>query len=101
MRFTALPSGPSAVYFSIGGGFIVREGQKLNAADEREPVAFPFSSGAEMLDYGIPIWQLMLENEKAWHSEQEVRDYLARIWQTMQECMQRGAGYGGHPSRRP
>jgi L-serine dehydratase len=89
MRFTATP-GPSAVYFSVGGGFIQREGQTVNAADEREPVAFPFCSGAQMLDYGIPIWQLMLENEKAWHSEQEVRDYLARIWQTMQDCMQRG-----------
>jgi L-serine dehydratase len=89
MRFTAIP-GPSAVYYSTGGGFIQREGQKSNAADEREPVAFPFKSGAQLLDYGMPIWQLMLENEKAWHSEQEVRDYLARIWKTMQECMQRG-----------
>ncbi len=89
MRFTATP-GPSVVYFSIGGGFIVRAGQLPNAADEREPVAFPFSSGAQLLDYGIPIPELMLENEKAWHSEQEVREYLAKIWKIMQYCMQRG-----------
>jgi L-serine dehydratase len=93
MRFTALLNGgpgPNVVYYSTGGGFIQREGETQNAADAREPVAFPFSSAAQLLDYDIPVWQLMLENEKAWHSELEVRDYLARIWQTMQACMQRG-----------
>jgi L-serine dehydratase len=89
MRFTAIP-GPSVVYYSTGGGFIQRDGETRNAADEREPVAFPFDSGAQLLDYGIPIWQLMLENEKAWHSEQEVRDYITKIWQTMHACMERG-----------
>ncbi len=89
MRFTAVP-GPSVIYYSTGGGFIRREGETLNAADAREPVAFPFESAVQLLDYGIPVCQLMLENEKAWHSEQEVREYLTRIWQTMQACMQRG-----------
>jgi L-serine dehydratase len=32
----------------------------------------------------------MLENEKAWHTEEEVRAYLARVWQAMKQCMQRG-----------
>ena len=88
MRFTATP-GPSVVYYSIGGGFILREGQKANAGG-RPPVPHPFGSGAEMLAYGIPIWKLMLENEKAWHTEREIREYVARIWKAMQACMQRG-----------
>ena len=94
MRFTATP-GPSVVYYSTGGGFIQREGETRNAADEREPVAFPFESAAQLLDYGIPVWELMLENEKAWHSEQEVRDYLTKIWQTMHACMERGLATEG------
>jgi L-serine dehydratase len=88
MRFTARP-GPSVVYYSIGGGFIVREGEKADATD-RCPVPYPFRSGAEMLAYGIPVWKLMLENEKAWHSEDEIRAYTARIWQAMRDSINRG-----------
>jgi L-serine dehydratase len=92
MRFTAYLSGGSCrsvIYYSIGGGFILREGQ---APDDnaRPPVPYPFRSGAEMLAYGIPIWKLMLENEKAWHSEAEIRVYATGIWQAMRDCMNRG-----------
>ena len=76
MRFTAKlfqeKPGPSVVYYSIGGGFIQREGEKA-ADNERVPVPYPFRSGAEMLAYGVPVWKLMLENEKAWHTEDEIR----------------------------
>lgn len=93
MKFTAM-SGPTAVYYSIGGGFIRREGEPAEACDNRPPVPYPFASGAEMLaqsrEHNLPIWRLMLENEKAWHSEAEIRDYLSRIWHVMQDCAARG-----------
>jgi L-serine dehydratase len=41
-------------------------------------------------EQGFSIWRLMLENEKAWHTEEEVRAYLARVWEAMKACMQRG-----------
>jgi L-serine dehydratase len=93
MRFTAKLAGekpgPSVVYFSIGGGFILREGEK--AEDTAcAPVPYPFRSCAEMLAYDIPVWKLMLENEKAWHTEDEVREYCKRIWQAMRDCINRG-----------
>ncbi len=98
MRFTARDAGGktihSEVWYSIGGGFIQREGQARNAASERVRVPYPFRSGAEMLEQahtqGFSVWRLMLENEKAWHTEEEVRAYLAKIWSTMQACMERG-----------
>lgn len=89
MRFTAFPNGPSAVYYSVGGGFIQREGQSVTA-NAKPPVPHPFRSGAELLAYKIPIWQLMLENEMAWHTEQEIRTYLDLIWKTMRASMERG-----------
>jgi L-serine dehydratase len=89
LRFTALPSGQTAVYYSIGGGFIQKEGEKTHII-ERAAVPYPFSSGAQMLSYNIPIWKLVLENEKAWHTEQEVRDYLKKIWGAMHDSMERG-----------
>ncbi len=93
MRFSARLSGgipgPSVVYYSIGGGFILREGQTASAT-QRPAVPHPFRSGAQMLAYEIPVWRLMLENEKAWHTEDEIREYVARIWEAMETCIQRG-----------
>jgi L-serine dehydratase len=32
----------------------------------------------------------MLENEKAWHTEAEIRDYLEHVWRVMRESVKRG-----------
>jgi L-serine dehydratase len=88
MRFTAPPF-PGQTYYSIGGGFILKEGQSA-FAQQRPPVPYPFRSGAELLAHGVPVWQIMLENEKAWHPEAEVRAHLANVWQVMEQCVQRG-----------
>jgi L-serine dehydratase len=89
MRFTAFDAEGKTlhteVYYSIGGGFLASDSKQ-----SRGPVPYPFSSGAELLAYPLPIWQLMLENEKAWHTEAEVREHLGKIWQVMKECVERG-----------
>src|SRR5258705_13362767 len=41
-------------------------------------------------EHGMAVWEIALENEKAWHTESEIRDYVKRIWGAMQECMARG-----------
>ena len=97
MRFTAFGCGDarlfSQVYFSIGGGFIQLENEPAGSG-ERVPVPYPFRSGEELLrvanEHGWPIWKLILENEKAWQSEAEIRGRIARIWSVMRECMERG-----------
>ena len=85
-------------YFSIGGGFIVREGDSL-AASIKAPVKYPFSSAAELLRLGeqhhMAVWQIGLENERTWHTEGEIRDYVGRIWQTMQGSIERGLATEG------
>ncbi len=96
MRFRAFDERgeiANGVYYSIGGGFILREGQTRDP-HPLKPVPYPFSSADELLHIGHEhartIWQIALENEKAWRSEEEIRAYVRRIWEVMQQCVQRG-----------
>jgi L-serine dehydratase len=105
MRFTALSDAgevlSTAVYYSVGGGFVVDE----SAADgswigaDTTPQPYPFTSGAELLRLcrvnGLSISEIMMENEKAWRSETAVRDGLLKIWSAMQACVSNGCQHGG------
>ncbi len=97
MRFTAYGEGgrklDSQVYYSIGGGFIRREGETAKS-NAKAPVPYPFTSAKELLrlcdENKLAIWELTLANERAWHSEEEIREKLHLIWRTMDECIERG-----------
>jgi L-serine dehydratase len=97
MRFTAYRADGQrlhqATYYSIGGGFIIAEGE-APAAGDGGLVPYPFRSAAELLETatreGKALWQLMLANEMAWRSEAQVRAGVLRIWQVMQDCVARG-----------
>ena len=102
MRFTAFDEHGAVIesqaYFSIGGGFVVKEGE--TAADAAPlPVPHAFSNAAELLEQAerkdLAIWQLMLENESALRREAEVREKIARIWSVMEACIQRGLNTTG------
>ena len=98
MRFTALnPVGSaiaSDIYYSVGGGFIQKEGDDLSTNVTRLEVPFPFSSADDLLrigeEHGLAVWQIVLANEASWRPESEVRAYVARVWKTMEECLARG-----------
>ena len=78
------------VFYSLGGGFILRESEASVPRPIRN-VPHPFGSAAELLqradERGIGIWRVVLENEETWHSENEVRSYVGKIWRAMQECV--------------
>ena len=98
MRFTALNSVGNAItsdiYYSVGGGFIQKEGDELSPKMARSEVPFHFSSADDLLrigdEHGLAFWQIVLANEAAWRPESEVRAYVARVWKTMEECLDRG-----------
>ena len=98
MRFSAINGSgtplQTAIYYSVGGGFISREGEAPSARDNLKPPPHPFSSADELLRIGderaLPIWQIVLANEKAWRAEEAVRNYIQRIWHVMQGCVTRG-----------
>lgn len=90
-------------YYSVGGGFIVREGAEAQTQDRLAStlavLPFPFTTAAELLRYaeetGLSFAQLMLENEKALRSEDEVRDGLCHIWDVMEACKNSALGRTG------
>ncbi len=98
MKFSAFDGGgetlASETYYSIGGGFIVRDGEGTDWQPKPLPVPHPFSNGAELLEcaeaQGITIARLMFENEAALRGAGEVRDRIARIWRVMNESIERG-----------
>jgi L-serine dehydratase len=102
MRFRAWDAGGTEiareVFYSIGGGFIVREGEEPSL-QEASAVPYPFSSAGELLargeQSGLPIWKMVLENEKCWHEEPFIRSYVERIWGVMQDCVRRGLATEG------
>jgi L-serine dehydratase len=88
-------------FFSIGGGFIVSEEERIAAQAKRNPVGdatrtvpYPFHSAEELLDKAaaanITIPELMWANECALAGEEEVRRGILHIWQTMRTCTQHG-----------
>ncbi len=82
------------IYYSIGGGFIVKQGETADSARDALPVPHPFSNGAELLEQAdskrLPIWRLMLENESALRPASEVNARIQKIWSVMDNCIERG-----------
>jgi len=100
MRFVAFTADGDLLlerdYYSVGGGFVVNQDE---AASDRivkdiTRLPYPFKSGDELLAlctrHKLSIASIMLANEQAWRSEQEIRAGLLNIWQAMQSCIQRG-----------
>jgi L-serine dehydratase len=89
-------------YYSVGGGFVVDE-DAIDAAERIKPddtvLRYPFRTGAELLrltqETGLSVSALMLENEKAWRSEAEIRAGLLEIWHVMRECVRAGMSTEG------
>jgi L-serine dehydratase len=113
MRFSAFDRDRGLLlerlFFSIGGGFIVTDEERIAAqapqAESNHPVKsvpYPFHSALELLEKAaagkITIAQLMLANERALlqsGDEQEVRRRILHLWNVMQECTKRGIEAGG------
>lgn len=100
MRFAARDASGRTLleqtYFSIGGGFIVRDGEDIDATPmmTTAPLPFPFGSAAELLAMAeaanMTIADIMFANECSLRSPDEVRAGVTATWATMRACMDRG-----------
>ncbi|SFP93719.1 L-serine dehydratase [Actinomadura madurae] len=110
MRFSAFDSTGRTlrerIYYSVGGGFVLDEqGAPVGRdAEDPAPPQYPFSSGAELLarcdESGLPISGVMLANEQARRTADEVRSGLREIWAVMRQCVRNGwTNEGALPGR--
>ena len=105
MTFSALDSNGKQIlvktYYSVGGGFVVNEEAigRDRIVEDTQVLPYPFSSADQLLALckktGMSISDLMLENEKSWRSEEQVRAGLLEIWDVMQACVRRGCEQEG------
>jgi L-serine dehydratase len=89
----------SETYYSIGGGFVVKEGEDPSAGSMLQ-LPFPVDHADDLLHWcmktGLAIHEVVMENENSWRTEKETREGLLKIWQVMKECTFRGCHTGGH-----
>jgi L-serine dehydratase len=100
MRLSAFdPSGEviaTETFYSVGGGFVVREGEESPEAGTATQRALPFrfGSAAELLakgrEAGLSIAEMMRQNEQVWRTPAELDAGLDRIWAVMEQCIERG-----------
>lgn len=85
-------------YFSIGGGFVMKEGEEGGAGDFVHlpyPIEKSVALEAACESTGMSISQVVMENEKTWRSEAETREGVLKIWRVMRDCIYRGCHIGG------
>ncbi|SHJ04692.1 L-serine dehydratase [Arenibacter nanhaiticus] len=89
-------------YYSIGGGFVVREARTKAIKKIKEFKSFPYpvQNGAQLLasckEHQKSISELVLENERSLRTDAEIDEGLRHIWDTMLECMYIGCHTEGH-----
>ncbi len=85
-------------YYSIGGGFVVQEGETASL-HPRVNLPYPVESARDWRVYcdnlKLAPWEVIMENEKQFRSSQEIREGLMNIWNVMLRCMHRGCNQGG------
>ncbi len=85
-------------YFSIGGGFIIKQGDSPTST-KQTPLPYKFSSATQLLtlskNNNKKIWQLILENETSILSENIIKTEINKIWNTMKDCVQKGLNTSG------
>jgi L-serine dehydratase len=96
LRFTALIDDGSLVretYYSVGGGFVVQEGERASGA-RAVRLPHPIERGehleAHCASTGLDIPGVVRLNERAWREDAKIDAGVLAIWHAMLACMHRG-----------
>jgi L-serine dehydratase len=85
------------IYYSIGGGFIRRDGEEAKLTVAEQP--YPYDDAATLIalcdENGLSIAEIARLNETAVRSEEEVAAGLDAIWDAMRACVEAGLNTGG------
>lgn len=94
-------------YYSIGGGFVVKEARTDDLVGQGEDVGksngaqfpFPINTADDLLHWcmktGLSIHEVVMENENALRAEQQTKAHILKIWRVMKECIYHGCNTQG------
>ncbi|WP_368877586.1 L-serine ammonia-lyase [Providencia vermicola] len=81
-------------YYSIGGGFIVDEEHFGQSDEQSVQVPYPYQYAADLQKHcketGLSLSALVMQNELALHSKEEIHEYLSAVWDVMKAGIERG-----------
>ena len=85
-------TGESHTYYSIGGGFVVKEGEQ--DAHSAQVLPFPIDAGEELrgwcIQEGQNVSEIVFRNELSWRTEEQIQADLMKIWTVMKHCIYKG-----------
>jgi L-serine dehydratase len=87
------------IWYSVGGGFVVREGAPDSADGFSSSLPYPFRSGADLLEvgarHGLSIAEIVRANETVGRDRSEAEAELDQIAAVMFACIERGLSVEG------
>ncbi len=102
LRFTAVDDQRTPLlsdqYYSVGGGFVLSQEEADSEGDTDGDAAiavpYPFGSAAELLAlcdrHQLTIEEIVDQNERVRFSREAIDAQLDRLWEVMQQCIERG-----------
>lgn len=82
------------IWYSLGGGFIRREGEEASAAESGPAIPFDYRTAAELIEMcdrsGLSIAELVRANETMLTDEVSIDERLDRLVAVMFDCIDRG-----------
>jgi L-serine dehydratase len=95
--FYADGSGESQTYYSVGGGFVVKEGEQNKKATVMLPC--PIDKGAQLADWcqqtDKNVSEVVFFNELTWRTAEQIKQELQNIWSVMKHCIYKGCHTSG------
>ena len=81
-------------WYSVGGGFVLREDEEDSGNDRPKPLPHPIETAADVAHWcresGLSISGVVSRNEESWRHNTETEQAVAAIWKTMRDCVYRG-----------
>ena len=98
MVFQAVDSGGEllmeSTFYSVGGGFVVTEGEAESDAIRETPLPYPIDTANDLKQHcareNLAIWEVVMANECQWRQAGKVREKLLGIWKVMEASLYNG-----------
>jgi L-serine dehydratase len=101
IRFTGTLSNGEEIsreYFSVGGGFVITEND-TGSRIKKIVCPYPCHSALTIVDYckkmNLSVSELIMLNEKAWRTEEEIKQAALNIFKEIKEAIFRGINTPG------